>query len=82
MTLKDKAQFYRQQCDVMDVTRHNKRYGRDSAEFEARWASQLYADTQARLDRSFRIEHNYAFLVFVPRPREIMSTCASGRHAG
>jgi hypothetical protein len=65
----------------MDTARRNKRYGRDSVAFERRWASQLYSDTQARLERTFRIEENYVFLTSIPRWREIFATCASGRNA-
>ena len=81
MTLREKATIFRHQCDVMDTTRKNKRYGRDSVAFERRWTSQLYSDTQARLDRTFRIEENYVFLTSIPRWREIFATCASGRNA-
>lgn len=81
MTLREKATIFRHQCDVMDVTRKNKRYGRDSVAFERRWASQLYSDTQARLERTFRIEENYVFLTPIPRWREIFATCASGRNS-
>jgi len=81
MTLREKATIFRHQCDVMDTTRKNKRYGRDSVAFERRWASQLYSDTQARLERTFRIEENYVFLTSIPRWREIFATCASGRNA-
>lgn len=81
MTLREKATIFRHQCDVMDATRKNKRYGRDSVTFERRWASQLYSDTQARLERTFRIEENYVFLTSIPRWREIFATCASGRNA-
>lgn len=81
MTLREKATIFRHQCDVMDATRKNKRYGRDSVAFERRWASQLYSDTQARLERTFRIEENFAFLTPIPRWREIFATCASGRNA-
>lgn len=81
MTLREKATIFRHQCDVMDATRKNKRYGRDSVAFERRWASQLYSDTQARLGLTFRIEENYVFLTSIPRWREIFATCASGRNA-
>ena len=81
MTFREKATIFRHQCDVMDVTRKNKRYGRDSVAFERRWASQLYSDTQARLERTFRIEENYVFLTSIPRWREIFATCTSGRNS-
>ena len=81
LTLREKAAMFRHQCDVMDTARKNKRYGRDSVAFERRWASQLYRDTQARLERTFRIEENYVFLTSIPRWREIFATCASGRNA-
>jgi hypothetical protein len=65
----------------MDVTRKNKRYGRDSVDYERRWASALVVDCRQRWERTFRIEENYAFLTPVPRWREIFATCTSGRNA-
>ena len=81
MTLREKATLFRHQCDVMDAARRNKRYGHDSVDFERDWAARLYCDTLARMDCSFRIEENYAFLTSIPRWREIFATCTSGRNA-
>lgn len=81
MTLREKATLFRNQCDVMDAARKNKRYGHDSVAFERDWAALLYRDTLTRMDRTFRVEENYAFLTSIPRWREIFATCTSGRNA-
>ena len=60
-------------------TRRNKRYGRDAMVYEMDWVSNLVKEWRARLDRTLRVAHNYAFLVSIPRWREIMATEMTGR---
>ena len=60
-------------------TRRNKRYGRDAMTYEMRWVPNLVREWRARLDRELRVKRNYAFLVSIPRWREIMATEMSGR---
>jgi len=79
MKVKEKGEFFARLTKTMDATRKNKRYGRDSVAYERRWASALYHDCTARIDRTFRIDENYAFLVSIPKWREIMATSFSGR---
>lgn len=74
----DKERFA-QLTDVYFDTRRNKRYGRDSMVYEMSWIANLVRDFRDRKDRSFRILHNYAFLVSVPKWREIMATEFKGR---
>lgn len=63
------------------ITRKNKRYGRDSAEYEVDWVSNMVKSLYKRDDRTFRITKNYAFLVSHPKWREIFATCFDGRMA-
>lgn len=65
--------------DVYFDTRRNKRYGRDSMAYEMSWTANLVRDLREREDRTLRIRHNYAFLVSVPKWREIMATEFRGR---
>lgn len=60
-------------------TRRNKRYGHDAMTYEMRWVSNLVREWRARLGRTLRVGHNYAFLVSIPRWREIMATEMTGR---
>jgi hypothetical protein len=62
-------------------TRRNKRYGRDQMAYEVSWVPLLVRDMQARVDRTFRIRHNYTFLVSRPKWREIFATEFAGRRA-
>ena len=66
---------------IMLETRKNKRYGRDSIEFEADWTTKLVQMKDSLMSRTFRIKKNYTFLVFVPRWREIFATEFAGRIA-
>lgn len=66
---------------TMYDTRANKRYGRDSMEFERDWAPLLFRMYSELVDKSFRVDHNYAFLVSVPKWREIFATSFQGRMA-
>lgn len=66
---------------VMFSTRKNKRYGRDAMQFEANWAPLLVRMMRGLTDRTFRILHNYTFLVSIPKWREIFATEFAGRIA-
>ena len=81
MTLKEKAERYGSFLQLMDSTRKNKRYGRDSVAHEVHWATVTFRDIRARFDRSFRVDGHYAFLASVPKWREIIATTFSGRMA-
>lgn len=59
---------------TMLAARRNKRYGRDSVAFEVNWAPNLMRLAQELVDRSYRVSHNYSFLVSVPKWREIFAT--------
>ena len=62
-------------------TRRNKRYGRDQMAYEVSWVPLLVRDMRARAERTFRIHHNYTFLVSRPKWREIFATEFAGRRA-
>ena len=81
MTLREKAERYGKLLQLMDTTRKNKRYGRDSVAHEINWASQTFRDLQARFNRTFRVDGHYAFLTSIPKWREIIATNFSGRMA-
>ena len=66
---------------VMFSTRKNKRYGRDAMQFEANWAPLLIRMMRELMERTFRILHNYTFLVSIPKWREIFATEFAGRIA-
>lgn len=76
--MKDKQLFPHLAAIYFD-TRRNKRYGRDAMAYEMQWVSNLVREWRARLDKSLRVRHNYAFLVSIPRWREIMATEMTGR---
>ena len=65
--------------DVYFDTRRNKRYGRDSMVYEMSWTANLVRDFREREERTIRILQNYAFLVSIPKWREIMATEFRGR---
>lgn len=67
--------------ETMYATRRNKRYGRDSIDFERQWVSELRRMAHTLATRSFRVERNYAFLTSVPKWREIFATEFQGRMA-
>ena len=81
MTLREKAERYGKLLQLMDTTRKNKRYGRDSVAYEVKWASQTFRDLHARFNRTFRVDGHYAFLTSIPKWREIIATNFSGRMA-
>lgn len=66
---------------IMFDTRQNKRYGRDAMQFETNWAPLLIRFMRSLNDRTFRILHNYTFLVSIPKWREIFATYFEGRMA-
>lgn len=66
---------------IMYATRKNKRYGRDSIEFESQWVPELRRMARAMSERWFRVERNYAFLTSIPKWREIFATEFQGRMA-
>ena len=63
------------------ATRKNKRYGRDAAEYEVDWVSNMVKAIYQRDNRTFAIHRNYAFLVSYPKWREIFATDFNGRMA-
>lgn len=67
--------------ETMYATRKNKRYGRDSIDFERRWTPELRRMAHELATRSFRVERNYAFLTSIPKWREIFATEFQGRMA-
>ena len=67
--------------DTMVEARRNKRYGRDCADFERNWAPLLVCMMRELQEKTFRVDHNYAFLTSVPKWREIFATSFSGRIA-
>lgn len=81
MTLKEKPERYINLLRLMDSTRKNKRYGRDSVAHEIHWATETFHDAQARFDYTFRVNGHHAFLTSVPRWREILATDFNGRMA-
>lgn len=74
----EREQFARQ-IDNYLHTRRNKRYGRDAMEYEVSWVSNVVRSWRERCNRTLRIQHNYAFLTFYPRWREIFATEFEGR---
>lgn len=73
--------FFSWLLHTMYMTRRNKRYGRDSIDFEADFAPRLIRMMRELQQKTFRVDHNYAFLVSSPRWREIFATCFEGRIA-
>jgi hypothetical protein len=79
MTLQEKSERYGKFLELMDSTRKNKRYGKDSVAHEICWATKTFRDLQQRFDYTFRINGHYAFLTSIPKWREIIATNFSGR---
>ena len=71
--------FFALLLSVMFDTRRNKRYGRDSMAFEMNWPPLLVRLMRELRKRTFRILHNYTFLVSIPKWREIFATELVGR---
>lgn len=74
-------EFFALMLRLMFDTRKNKRYGRDSMEFEMNWAPLLVRMFRELRAREFTIRHNYTFLTSVPKWREIFATYFQGRIA-
>ena len=81
MTLREKSERYGKFLELMDSTRKNKRYGKDSVAHEIHWATETFRDIQQRFDYTFRLNGHYAFLTSIPKWREIIATDFSGRMA-
>ena len=73
--------FFSLLYDTMTEARRNKRYGRDCSDFERNWTPLLVRMMRKLQSRSFRVDHNYAFLTAVPKWREIFATSFEGRIA-
>lgn len=63
---------------MMEAMR-NKRYGHDCSEFEANWAPNLVRMMHQLQEKTFRVDHNSAFLTPIPKWREIFATFFPGR---
>ena len=72
-------QMFSRQMELTFKTQRNKRRGRDSLAYEMHIISNNMRATRRRLDKTLRIEQNYAFLTPTPRWREIMATEFEGR---
>ncbi len=80
-TLMTDEQFFSILLRVMREARRGKRYGRECADFEADWATRLVRMMRGLREKTFRVDHNYAFLTSVPKWREIFATSFDGRVA-
>lgn len=67
--------------ETMHAARKNKRYGRDSIDFERQWVPELRRMARGMAQKTFRVERNYAFLTSTPKWREIFATEFQGRIA-
>lgn len=72
-------EFFNEQINLVNETLRNKRRGRDAVSYQADFIALTIRAMDARFDKTLRIERNYAFLVSLPRWREIMATCTEGR---
>lgn len=72
-------EFFVQQMALVFSTQHNKRRGHDSLIYENHVIALTVQGMYKRLNRTLRIEHNYAFLTPLPKWREIMATEFEGR---
>lgn len=73
--------FFSLLYSTMIEARRNKRYGRDCSDFERNWAPLLVRMMRELQEKTFRVDHNYAFLTSVPKWREIFATSFEGRIA-
>lgn len=73
--------FFALLLSTMTNARKNKRYGKDSVEFECNWAPKLVRMFNELEARTYRIRENYTFLTSIPKWREIFATEFSGRIA-
>lgn len=74
-------QIFSMMLHLMMDARKNKRYGKDCSVFEIDWAPKLIRMMRRLKERTFRIDHNYAFLTSIPKWREIFATFFEGRIA-
>ena len=74
-------QIFALMMQTMREARKNKRYGRDCSEFERNWAPLLVRMMRQLQQKTYRVDHNYAFLTSVPKWREIFATSFEGRIA-
>lgn len=72
-------EFFIKQIELVFHTQRNKRRGHDSLVYENNIIPLTVRGMYARLDRTLRIKHNYAFLTSLPKWREIMATEFEGR---
>lgn len=72
-------EFFIKQMELVFSTQKNKRRGGDSLAYENNIIALTIRGMYARLNRTLRIKHNYAFLVSIPTWREIMATEFEGR---
>lgn len=72
-------EFFMQQMELVFTTQRNKRRGHDSLVYENHIIPLTLKGTLNRLDKTLRINHNYAFLTSLPKWREIMATEFEGR---
>lgn len=72
-------ELFIKQMELVFQTQKNKRKGHDSLIYENHIIPLTVRGMYARLDRTLRIKHNYAFLTSLPKWREIMATEFEGR---
>lgn len=72
-------EFFMKQMGLVFNTQRNKRRGHDSLVYENHIISLTVKGMFQRLDKTLRINHNYAFLTSLPKWREIMATGFEGR---
>lgn len=77
--MQDEEKIFSKQVELTFATWRNKRRGHDSLVYEVHLVGNCVRGMDRRLDRTLRIENNYAFLVSLPRWREIMATEFEGR---
>lgn len=68
------AEIFVQQMELNFKTWRNKRRGSDSLAYERHIISNTVRGARRRMERTLRIEQNFAFLTPIPRWREIMAT--------
>ena len=73
------AEIFVQQMELNFKTWRNKRRGSDSLAYERHIISNTVRGARRRMERTLRIEQNFAFLTPIPRWREIMATEFEGR---
>lgn len=71
--------MFNSQMNLVFEVQKNKRRGHDSLVYENDIIALTLRGTRRRIDRTLRIENNYAFLTPLPKWREIMATEFEGR---